>query len=65
MGTGTYGAVFKALHKITKDARAIKAIAKSKVVNKESFQNEIQIMKKLVSREYFFNTMPNEIFFKK
>jgi len=41
MGTGTYGAVFKALHKITKDARAIKAIAKAKVKNKESFQNEI------------------------
>jgi len=48
LGSGTYGAVFKATHKVTKDPRAIKAIAKAKVKNPESFKNEIEIMKKLV-----------------
>jgi len=47
LGTGTYGAVFKATHKITKETRAVKAIAKAKVKNPESFKNEISIMKKL------------------
>ena len=48
LGSGTYGAVFKAVNKISKEVRAIKAIAKSKVKNPESFKNEIEIMKKLV-----------------
>ena len=50
LGSGTYGAVFKGTHKFTKEPRAIKAIAKSKVKNPESFKNEIEIMKKLVSK---------------
>jgi serine/threonine protein kinase len=48
LGSGTYGAVFVATHKVTKEPRAIKAIAKSKVKNPETFKNEIEIMKKLV-----------------
>jgi len=47
LGTGSYGAVFKGIHKISKAPRAIKAIAKSKVKNPSSFKNEIEIMKKL------------------
>jgi calcium-dependent protein kinase len=47
LGSGTFGAVFKATHKITKEPRAIKAIAKAKVKNQESFKNEIEIMRKL------------------
>lgn len=47
LGSGTYGAVFVATHKVTKEPRAIKAIAKSKVKNPETFKNEIEIMKKL------------------
>jgi len=47
LGTGSYGAVFKGIHKISKAPRAIKAIAKSKVKNPASFKNEIEIMKKL------------------
>jgi len=50
LGTGTFGAVFRATHKITKEERAIKAIAKAKVKNPESFKNEISIMKKLVKK---------------
>eukprot|EP00331_Platyophrya_macrostoma_P033866 CAMPEP_0176441590 /NCGR_PEP_ID=MMETSP0127-20121128/21290_1 /TAXON_ID=938130 /ORGANISM="Platyophrya macrostoma, Strain WH" /LENGTH=469 /DNA_ID=CAMNT_0017826401 /DNA_START=25 /DNA_END=1434 /DNA_ORIENTATION=+ len=47
LGSGTYGSVFKATHKITKDARAIKAIAKNKVQDPESFKSEVEIMRKL------------------
>lgn len=49
LGSGTYGSVFKAVSKITKEPRAIKAIAKNKVKDPESFKNEIEIMRKLVN----------------
>jgi len=47
LGSGTYGSVFRGVHKISKETRAIKAIAKNKVTNPESFKNEIEIMRKL------------------
>ena len=52
LGSGTYGSVFKGTHKTNKEVRAIKAIAKSKVKNPESFKNEIDIMRKLVCSFY-------------
>lgn len=48
MGSGTYGSVYRGVHKVSKDVRAIKAIAKNKVKDPQSFKNEIDIMRKLV-----------------
>ena len=48
MGSGSYGVVHKAIHKTSRQERAIKVIAKSKIKNMDRFRTEVKIMQKLV-----------------
>lgn len=52
IGAGGFGVVFETQHKTTGIKRAIKAIAKDRVVDKESFKNELSILRKIVIIEY-------------
>ena len=47
LGQGSYGSVSKAVHKSTKQVRAVKTIPKSKLKNIDSFRQEVNIMKAL------------------
>eukprot|EP00331_Platyophrya_macrostoma_P013003 CAMPEP_0176418970 /NCGR_PEP_ID=MMETSP0127-20121128/7781_1 /TAXON_ID=938130 /ORGANISM="Platyophrya macrostoma, Strain WH" /LENGTH=491 /DNA_ID=CAMNT_0017799383 /DNA_START=45 /DNA_END=1520 /DNA_ORIENTATION=+ len=47
LGSGAYGIVYGGTHKKTGEKRAIKAINKEKVEDKEAFENEISILKSL------------------
>src|SRR4051812_5009141 len=44
LGDGAFSEVFKAIHKETKQTRAIKVLPKSKIVITEAFKNEIGIL---------------------
>lgn len=48
LGSGTYGVVFSAKHKLTGHERAIKKIPKSKIKNMERFKTEVKILQTLV-----------------
>ena len=47
--SGGYGAVYLAKNKINGERVAIKAMQKSRISDYESFQNEINILRSLVS----------------
>lgn len=47
LGSGAYGVVFLAQNKTTSEKRAIKAIAKDRIEDPESFTNEITILRSL------------------
>ena len=47
IGNGTYGVVKIAIHKITKQKRAVKIIQKAKVKNIEKFLTEVNILRKV------------------
>ncbi len=47
LGSGAYGVVYQAKHRIKGDIRAVKAVRKRKVEDIATFKNEIEIMKKL------------------
>ena len=55
LGKGTYGQVYKGVHKVTKQIRAVKQIPRSKIKNYQRFINEITALKTLVSR-FFYNS---------
>ncbi|KAL4508150.1 hypothetical protein ABPG72_021523 [Tetrahymena utriculariae] len=47
LGSGAFGVVFLATHRITGDERAVKAVAKDRLSDKQQFQDEINILKEL------------------
>ena len=47
LGTGAFGTVIKCRHRVTKQDRACKTIAKKKVKNMAQFQSEISILTQL------------------
>lgn len=47
LGKGTYGIVYKGIHKLTGDVRAVKQIARSKIKKYERFINEVTALKTL------------------
>ena len=47
LGSGTYGVVHKVTHKVTKQVRACKTIARKKIKNWERFQQEVTILQTL------------------
>lgn len=47
LGKGTYGVVYKGIHKLTGEIRAIKQIARSKIKKYERFLNEVTALKTL------------------
>lgn len=47
LGNGTYGEVFRGIHKATGEPRAIKRIPKEKIVRFEQFYNEVMSLKTL------------------
>lgn len=47
LGKGTYGVVYKGIHKATGEIRAIKQIARSKIKKYERFINEVNALKML------------------
>jgi calcium-dependent protein kinase len=47
LGSGTYGVVKKAIHKKTKQVRAVKVIARKKIKNWERFLTEVKILQTL------------------
>ena len=51
IGSGGYGAVYLAKNKQTSEKVAIKAMQKSRISDYEAFQNEIGILRALVSIE--------------
>ena len=48
LGSGSYGVVYKAIHKTSGSERAIKVIPRSKIKNMDRFRTEIKIMQHLV-----------------
>ena len=54
LGSGSYGVVHKAIHRTTRQERAIKVIAKSKIKNMDRFRTEVKIMQKLVNKFHIF-----------
>ena len=62
MGGGSFGQVYRAVHKSTKEERAIKIIAKKKIEktkNKEEFKMEVELLRNMVSCYYLFNFVRN------
>jgi calcium-dependent protein kinase len=47
LGQGTYGVVYKGIHKLTGEIRAIKQIPRSKITKYERFVNEVTALKTL------------------
>lgn len=47
LGEGSFGTVFKGVHKITGEERAFKVIPRSKIKKADRFINEINTLKKL------------------
>lgn len=47
LGAGTYGVVRKAIHKITKQKRAVKIITKASIKNIDKFMIEVDILRKV------------------
>ena len=48
LGRGSYGAVHACVHKITKQARAVKIVPKFKMQNVAGFINEIELLRLVV-----------------
>ena len=48
LASGSYGAVHKCKHKITKEERAVKIIPKFKMDNLESFLSEVEMLRLVV-----------------
>jgi len=47
LGSGTYGIVYEAVHRVTNERRAVKAICKDQVHDQEALKNELTILKTL------------------
>jgi calcium-dependent protein kinase len=47
LGSGTYGIVYEAIHRVTNERRAVKAICKDQVEDEEALKNELTILKQL------------------
>lgn len=47
LGSGSYGTVHKAIHRVTGNERAIKVIPKEKIKNMERFKTEVKILQTL------------------
>jgi calcium-dependent protein kinase len=47
LGSGSFGVVHRVKHKVTKQVRACKIIPWSKIKNKQKFEEEIEILRKL------------------
>lgn len=47
LGKGTYGVVYKGIHKLTEDVRAIKQISRAKIKKYDRFINEVSALKTL------------------
>jgi calcium-dependent protein kinase len=47
LGSGAYGVVYEGIHKVTGDKRAIKAMVKDQIEDKEALENELKILKEM------------------